>query len=144
MFFFFASRRRHTRCALVTGVQTCALPIFWRLWDDGLAPDEIAALRADAHGIAPHAAKADVARIVDQWRTAGLIGADPPPPGPDAPIPVLPDSDTPIRTAEYVIDGRAFRIAGADPAVMDHVEGTLATFRHTAPARSEEHTSELQ
>src|SRR3546814_6525630 len=27
MFFFFSSRRRHTRCALVTGVQTCALPI---------------------------------------------------------------------------------------------------------------------
>src|SRR3546814_5251543 len=33
--FFFSSRRRHTRCALVTGVQTCALPICrpgrWRL-----------------------------------------------------------------------------------------------------------------
>src|SRR3546814_7501420 len=28
--FCFSSRRRHTRCALVTGVQTCALPI----WDD--------------------------------------------------------------------------------------------------------------
>src|SRR3546814_7966199 len=28
MFFFFSSRRRHTRCALVTGVQTCALPIY--------------------------------------------------------------------------------------------------------------------
>src|SRR3546814_11273837 len=27
MFVFFSSRRRHTRCALVTGVQTCALPI---------------------------------------------------------------------------------------------------------------------
>src|SRR3546814_10292737 len=27
MVFFFSSRRRHTRCALVTGVQTCALPI---------------------------------------------------------------------------------------------------------------------
>src|SRR3546814_955926 len=27
--FFFSSRRRHTRCALVTGVQTCALPIWW-------------------------------------------------------------------------------------------------------------------
>src|SRR3546814_1459530 len=26
--FFCSSRRRHTRCALVTGVQTCALPIF--------------------------------------------------------------------------------------------------------------------
>src|SRR3546814_17953469 len=25
--FFFSSRRRHTRCALVTGVQTCALPV---------------------------------------------------------------------------------------------------------------------
>src|SRR3546814_5450777 len=28
--FFFSSRRRHTRCALVTGVQTCALPIYMR------------------------------------------------------------------------------------------------------------------
>src|SRR3546814_6109718 len=27
MIFFFSSRRRHTRCALGTGVQTCALPI---------------------------------------------------------------------------------------------------------------------
>src|SRR3546814_16945449 len=27
MMFFFSSIRRHTRCALVTGVQTCALPI---------------------------------------------------------------------------------------------------------------------
>src|SRR3546814_10717035 len=27
LFCFFSSRRRHTRCALVTGVQTCALPI---------------------------------------------------------------------------------------------------------------------
>src|SRR3546814_3420642 len=26
-FFFFSSKRRHTRCALVTEVQTCALPI---------------------------------------------------------------------------------------------------------------------
>src|SRR3546814_19563630 len=31
MCFFFSSRRRHTRCALVTGVQTCALPILCRL-----------------------------------------------------------------------------------------------------------------
>src|SRR3546814_5315174 len=27
--FFFSSRRRHTRCALVTGVLTCALPIYF-------------------------------------------------------------------------------------------------------------------
>src|SRR3546814_688645 len=29
---FFSSRRRHTRCALVTGVQTCARPICMTLW----------------------------------------------------------------------------------------------------------------
>src|SRR3546814_2888644 len=33
--FFFSSRRRHTRCALVTGVQTCALPI----WSRGQSPN---------------------------------------------------------------------------------------------------------
>src|SRR3546814_4431733 len=39
--FFFSSRRRHTRCALVTGVQTCALPILlptMRLFICGGAP----------------------------------------------------------------------------------------------------------
>src|SRR3546814_14299833 len=34
-FFVFSSRRRHTRCALVTGVQTCALPICGALADGG-------------------------------------------------------------------------------------------------------------
>src|SRR3546814_2669839 len=33
--FFFSSRRRHTRCALVTGVQTCALPISTLMVMDG-------------------------------------------------------------------------------------------------------------
>src|SRR3546814_2647487 len=48
--FFFSSRRRHTRCALVTGVQTCALPISTQLlllrgadtnvpdWESGWTP----------------------------------------------------------------------------------------------------------
>src|SRR3546814_5351603 len=36
--FFFSSRRRHTRCALVTGVQTCALPIFMS-WSPPYAAD---------------------------------------------------------------------------------------------------------
>src|SRR3546814_21001291 len=44
--FFFSSRRRHTRCALVTGVQTCALPICYYLahpleilylWEGGMS-----------------------------------------------------------------------------------------------------------
>src|SRR3546814_8195530 len=41
---FFSSRRRHTSCALVTGVQTCALPIFLR--DKSFCID---ALRAPSH-----------------------------------------------------------------------------------------------
>src|SRR3546814_11518583 len=39
--FFCSSRRRHTRCALVTGVQTCALPISWPAgakWPGGEKP----------------------------------------------------------------------------------------------------------
>src|SRR3546814_9827416 len=37
VFFVFSSRRRHTRCALVTGVQTCALPIYQRGCERGKA-----------------------------------------------------------------------------------------------------------
>src|SRR3546814_3022225 len=36
---FFSSRRRHTRCALVTGVQTCALPIYLPFGDAGAVLD---------------------------------------------------------------------------------------------------------
>src|SRR3546814_1006299 len=43
MLFFFSSRRRHTNCALVTGVQTCALPI--------LAPIDGTVLRLRYHTI---------------------------------------------------------------------------------------------
>src|SRR3546814_1500528 len=59
-FFFFSSRRRHTRCALVTGVQTCALPI----WDECLnenwsislehARAVIAIWRKDYNEVRPH------------------------------------------------------------------------------------------
>src|SRR3546814_3087212 len=39
--FFFSSSRRHTRCALVTGVQTCALPIYVRLLAETVTYDEL-------------------------------------------------------------------------------------------------------
>src|SRR3546814_16497592 len=46
--FFFSSRRRHTRCALVTGVQTCALPISRALQRfTGLAPDDLYGFESD-------------------------------------------------------------------------------------------------
>src|SRR3546814_3643756 len=49
---FFSSRRRHTRCALVTGVQTCALPI---------------SINDEGPGIPSH----DLPRIFDKGFTGG-------------------------------------------------------------------------
>src|SRR3546814_1142339 len=46
--FLFSSRRRHTSCALVTGVQTCALPIFGLLATAQIAQAADAPQRAQA------------------------------------------------------------------------------------------------
>src|SRR3546814_7329904 len=51
--FFFSSRRRHTRCALVTGVQTCALPI--SADEAGHQPDGGPYRRDDGRGTGPRA-----------------------------------------------------------------------------------------
>src|SRR3546814_9028070 len=64
--FFFSSRRRHTRCALVTGVQTCALPI--------LADAKFAAELAD--DTADHADLLDRDQDVTLGPLDRLIGAD--------------------------------------------------------------------
>src|SRR3546814_1135664 len=76
---FFSSRRRHTRCALVTGVQTCALPITppcsteIRRYDTGALRDAASLIRAGqpvavptetVNGLAADATSAEaVARI---------------------------------------------------------------------------------
>src|SRR3546814_5725842 len=57
-FFFFSSRRRHTRCALVTGVQTCALPI---LLNDGALPS------------LPGHRNRSKARNIAYWRSKGEV-----------------------------------------------------------------------
>src|SRR3546814_5466008 len=44
LYFFFSSRRRHTMCALGTGVQTCALPISLK---SQVSRDALAALKPD-------------------------------------------------------------------------------------------------
>src|SRR3546814_4312802 len=66
LFVFFSSRRRHTRCALVTGVQTCALPIYsisgdsklvaldlsdGKVYEIGNITDEDGAVFADFEGL---------------------------------------------------------------------------------------------
>src|SRR3546814_3817404 len=81
LFFFFSSRRRHTRCALVTGVQTCALPISGQLrhraqmprvgqggeHDDGLddvVVDLVALLRVE--GAPPYREVVQLAPVVER------------------------------------------------------------------------------
>src|SRR3546814_10233829 len=64
---FFSSRRRHTRCALVTGVQTCALPI------SGLVPRPLAiafagALRRSAALDGPIGAASVIKQYVNAYR----------------------------------------------------------------------------
>src|SRR3546814_5431161 len=91
---FFSSRRRHTRCALVTGVQTCALPIYSRgsadetstRYDDRAR--RVAGLRADGAqrrrgfgGAAPARTGGDrrdhLIYHFDPARTAGALPAGP-------------------------------------------------------------------
>src|SRR3546814_5012697 len=71
--FFFSSRRRHTRCALVTGVQTCALPIFW------LLPFYPSPLRDDGYDIADYrdvnpsyGTMRDLRRLIREAHARGL------------------------------------------------------------------------
>src|SRR3546814_3494197 len=67
--FFFSSRRRHTRCALVTGVQTCALPIFGV--PDQPGRREILGIHTRAMPLAEDVDLDELARI-----TYGYVGAD--------------------------------------------------------------------
>src|SRR3546814_1747353 len=63
--FFFSSRRRHTRCALVTGVQTCALPIFLRLGKAAveLALPDLHTIAADMKGAACSGHRSEERRV---------------------------------------------------------------------------------
>src|SRR3546814_3182314 len=68
--FFFSSRRRHTRCALVTGVQTCALPIWSSMSIISLFPSDHSDLLCKRYAAAvshyfdhPSAAQEPVAQV---------------------------------------------------------------------------------
>src|SRR3546814_6639133 len=113
---FFSSRRRHTRCALVTGVQTCALPIYRRCEVDprggeGARKGDLASA-GDRRGGEPYDDRPDAAAVHRKDRH---------------PVP-----DDPTR------QGRDRRAASEIFGLRGAVIGR---FR---PSRSEEHTSELQ
>src|SRR3546814_14907080 len=72
--FFFSSRRRHTRCALVTGVQTCALPISAAVKEDLLRVKDVLDLhlRTDASNVAALQPQVEaLGRVAD---TLGMLG----------------------------------------------------------------------
>src|SRR3546814_2412377 len=125
-FFFFSSRRRHTRCALVTGVQTCALPI-------SLAPDELAGharvlfvVATYGDGEAPDFARTFARKLRE---------APPDLDGLEYAVLALGDTDYEESFCGFgrELDQR-LRRAGARP-LFDRIE---------VDNRSEEHTSELQ
>src|SRR3546814_10558780 len=114
--FFFSSRRRHTRCALVTGVQTCALPIFLR-------QHRLEEVRATADVLDPLVILAGQLVLVggvDLELGLLLVGA-----------PLLADALGPFANDQFAVEN------DGDGAVPDAVP------LHR-PDRSEEHTSELQ
>src|SRR3546814_4807777 len=114
--FFFSSRRRHTRCALVTGVQTCALPIsVGANIERALAVDEEASLEVGVRVLREELA----ARGLGLWTVrldADDVDAD--------------EAVTRVERVDFVL------ISG------DHF--ILAGIRRERLIRSEEHTSELQ
>src|SRR3546814_8252693 len=72
-FFFCSSRRRHTRCALVTGVQTCALPIFLAALALVGAQSTALAGAESAGALVPHRAVYDL-RLKDASERSGIDG----------------------------------------------------------------------
>src|SRR3546814_2619423 len=122
--FCFSSRRRHTRCALVTGVQTCALPICRRL-PDRRAQDPARRPDRTGGGVIP----LPLAGGVRGGPVSSVRFATAPPPTP--PINGRGGDHTAARASRSLI---------AAPSPSSGIAATaLRGF-----ARSEEHTSELQ
>src|SRR3546814_9987966 len=131
-YFFFSSRRRHTRCALVTGVQTCALPI-WVGQDRHIIPGE------RQHLVRPRQDRRPAGRLVEAENRREVAE------GLAAPVGDIgfAHAGDPLQKLED--RGVVERLAG-DPAACR--PGRDDDARHTETGadrqRSEEHTSELK
>src|SRR3546814_9963130 len=133
--FFFSSRRRHTRCALVTGVQTCALPIY--RWDFGAASALLLPLIPKPSSAAAFCAfsaeREPMITVRPALASRRAIAA-----------PSLPVPPTTAITASFVITSSSF---GGGHQRRGRLVNCRALHRK-APCRpgdrSEEHTSELQ
>src|SRR3546814_8585109 len=75
-FFFFSSRRRHTICALVTGVQTCALPICRSSRRSDPAMSELAIALNDLYRMVTKATPESVFRVETSENDVDLVAKD--------------------------------------------------------------------
>src|SRR3546814_3623509 len=139
--FLFSSRRRHTRCALVTGVQTCALPI-----SAAHDPAQRVSRRLDPVAVAVAA--------INQRRDIGERGADRVDTGQHG----RKVFSRARRYASEIADARrkgrpariitsAFLIAQPGSDAVHHapiLASAMARRRRRTISRSEAHTSELQ
>src|SRR3546814_4938685 len=124
--FFFSSRRRHTRCALVTGVQTCALPISYLLRAFGYFSERP---RLSPDGIFMAFQLAPGALVIDRELPRRIR---------------QPSIEQPKRRARHV---RVVSPPHLQPLRARVVGRVLQDAEHRftdARMRSEEHTSELQ
>src|SRR3546814_4746260 len=110
VFFFFSSRRRHTRCALVTGVQTCALPIWYRFVVDGIRSDTGTVRTAPAAGAALDRLRIAVAGC--QHYERGLFTAW-------RHISREADLDAVYHYGDYIYEGKPARAAAAAKAPIE-------------------------
>src|SRR3546814_10096658 len=127
---FFSSRRRHTRCALVTGVQTCALPIY------PVTPPQVT-VRFDA-GVAMmkrQVSQAEYAACVSAGACKKLDGA----------LRQAADPTLPVVGVSW-LDATAYAAWLSKKTGGHYRLPTYAEWVYAAgPAyKSEEHTSELQ
>src|SRR3546814_1696292 len=123
--FFFSSRRRHTICALVTGVQTCALPIYCSNLEDRLVAKR-QFLNLGWINVVPTSDN-EILGPANDFQIA--LAVEP--------------TEVAAQEPSLGIEGILGRVLIAE--VTEHQADTAATdFPDFAQSRSEEHTSELQ
>src|SRR3546814_3543293 len=132
--FFFSSRVRHTRCALVTGVQTCALPISSEPVLYVCNVEEASAASGNAH----------IARVFEKAAADGakavVISA-----AIEAEIVQMDAADRPEFLAELGLSETGLaRIIRAGYELLDLITFFTVGPKEARAWRSEEHTSELQ
>ncbi len=110
----------------------------WTLLDAGLSRGEAAKALCEAYGLSSEAASEDIDSIIKAWGSQGLLNdgrelTRPTGPALDA-APEALDGPAP-RT--YELQGRRFRLAGAEPKVMDPLAAALAPYEVPADPRAE-------